>query len=118
MRNGLQDYECLWLLENKISEMRITLAARAAALIDPRQRGVEIAAQVITDYHDHTAPKSPAPSAGLSSIRRPTTTATQSSAILSSTSNTAQEKANAAGQRKAGPISFWTTCSPQEKPSR
>jgi hypothetical protein len=60
MRNGLQDYECFWLLENKISEMRTSLAARAAALIDPRQRGVEIAAQVITDYHDHTAPKSPA----------------------------------------------------------
>lgn len=54
MRNGLQDYECLWLLENRISEMRATLAARVAALIDPRQRGVEIAAQVITDYHDHT----------------------------------------------------------------
>ena len=54
MRNGLQDYECLWLLENKISRMRSTLAARAAAIIDPRQRGVEIAAQVITDYHDHT----------------------------------------------------------------
>ena len=54
MRNGLQDYECLWLLENKISEMRATLAARVAALIDPRQRGVEIASQVITDYHDHT----------------------------------------------------------------
>ncbi len=54
MRNGLEDYECLWLLENKISEMRATLAARVAALIDPRQRGVEIAAQVITDYHDHT----------------------------------------------------------------
>jgi hypothetical protein len=54
MRNGLQDYECLWFLENKVSEMRVTLAARVAALIDPRQRGVEIAAQVITDYYDHT----------------------------------------------------------------
>lgn len=54
MRNGLQDYECLWLLENKISAIRATLAARVAALIDPRQRGVEIAAQLITDYHNHT----------------------------------------------------------------
>jgi hypothetical protein len=54
MRNGLEDYECLWLLENKISQIRATLAARVAALIDPRQRGVEIASQVIVDYHDYT----------------------------------------------------------------
>ena len=54
MRNGLQDYECLWLLENKISELRTTMAARAAALIDRRQRSVEIAIQVITDYQHHT----------------------------------------------------------------
>jgi Domain of unknown function (DUF4091) len=54
MRNGLQDYECLWLLENQISQVRATLAARVAALIDPRQRGIEIASQVISDYREHT----------------------------------------------------------------
>ena len=54
MRNGIQDYECLWLLEDKISRIRATQAARVAALIDPRQRGVEIASQVIADYSWHT----------------------------------------------------------------
>ncbi len=54
MRNGLQDYECLWLLENKVSQIRATLAARVAALIDPRRRGVEIASQVVADYYEHT----------------------------------------------------------------
>lgn len=54
MRNGLQDYECLWLLENKISQLRATLPARVAALIDPRQRGLEICSQVIADFYEHT----------------------------------------------------------------
>ena len=46
MRNGLQDYECLWLLEQKTSQIKATLAPRAAGFIDPRQRGVEIASRV------------------------------------------------------------------------
>jgi len=54
MRNGLQDYECLWLLEDRISRIRGTLAPRVAALINPRQRGVEIALQVVADYYEHT----------------------------------------------------------------
>jgi hypothetical protein len=54
MRNGLQDFECLWLLEQKVSQIRATLAPRVAALIDPRQRGVEIAFRVIPDYYAHT----------------------------------------------------------------
>jgi len=54
MRNGLQDYECLWLLEDRISRIRGTLAPRVAALINPRQRGVEIASQVVADYYEHT----------------------------------------------------------------
>jgi hypothetical protein len=53
MRNGLQDYECLWLLENRISQIRETLSPRLAAFIDPRQRGVEIASQVVADYYEH-----------------------------------------------------------------
>jgi len=55
MRNGLQDYECLWLLENKISQMKTALAPRVAAFIDSRQRCVEIASQVIADYYRHTS---------------------------------------------------------------
>ncbi len=54
MRNGIQDYECLWLLENRLSEIRAGLSPRVAALIDPRQRGVEIASQVVADYYHHT----------------------------------------------------------------
>jgi hypothetical protein len=54
MRNGLQDYECLWLLENKISQLKASLPVRAAAFVNPRQRGVEISAQVIADYYHHT----------------------------------------------------------------
>jgi hypothetical protein len=34
MRNGLQDCECLWLLESKIAQFRASLAARVAAFID------------------------------------------------------------------------------------
>jgi len=54
MRNGVQDYECLWLLENKIAEIKRNLHARAAAFIDPRQRPVEIASRVLPDYYSHT----------------------------------------------------------------
>ncbi len=54
MRNGLQDYECLWLLESKITELRAALPPRVASLIDRRQRGIEIATQVVTDYQLHT----------------------------------------------------------------
>jgi hypothetical protein len=54
MRNGLQDYECLWLLENKIAEMKKDLPAHVASFIDARQRSVEIASRVIADYYTHT----------------------------------------------------------------
>lgn len=52
MRAGLQDYECLWLLENAIAEIKTGLAPRVAELIEPRRRGVEIASQVVPSYHD------------------------------------------------------------------
>jgi hypothetical protein len=55
MRNGLQDYECLWLLEEKIARIKATVDAPVAALINPRQRGVEIASQVVADYQNHTS---------------------------------------------------------------
>jgi hypothetical protein len=54
MRNGLQDYECLWLLEDKIAAIKAGLSERVAALIDPSRRGVEIASQVVATYHDYT----------------------------------------------------------------
>jgi len=54
MRNGLQDYECLWLLENRIAGIRATLNPRVAEMIEPARRGVEIALQVIRTCSDYT----------------------------------------------------------------
>ncbi len=53
MRNGLQDYECLWLLENRIAQIKESLPPRVASLINPRQRGLEICSQVVADYYNH-----------------------------------------------------------------
>lgn len=52
MRNGIQDYECLCLLEDKIAKIKAGLSPRAAALIEPSRRGVEIAAQVVRNFTD------------------------------------------------------------------
>jgi hypothetical protein len=54
MRNGLQDYECLWLLENTLAEIRSTLSPRIAGLIQPSRRPVEIATRVVKSYEDFT----------------------------------------------------------------
>ncbi|OGV59501.1 MAG: hypothetical protein A2283_10780, partial [Lentisphaerae bacterium RIFOXYA12_FULL_48_11] len=54
MRNGLQDYECLWLLEQKITAIKATLSPRMAAMIEPARRGKEIALQVIRTCSDYT----------------------------------------------------------------
>lgn len=54
MRNGIQDYECLWLLENKIAQIKATLSPRIAALIEPSRRGVEIASQVVPTFREYT----------------------------------------------------------------
>ena len=40
MRNGIQDYECLWLLENKIAQIKAT-AQPARRRTDPARRGAE-----------------------------------------------------------------------------
>lgn len=54
MRNGLQDYECLWLLENKIAAIKAKLSPRVAPLIEPARRGKEIALQVVQTCSDYT----------------------------------------------------------------
>jgi len=54
MRNGLQDYECLWLLEDKIAAVRATLSPRVAELIEPARRGIELASRVVRTYSDFT----------------------------------------------------------------
>jgi len=46
MRNGLQDYEYLWMLEDKIAKMKAGLGERLS-IIEPSRRPVEIASQVV-----------------------------------------------------------------------
>jgi len=46
MRNGIQDYEYLWMLENKIAKIKAGLSERLS-IIEPSRRGVEIASQVV-----------------------------------------------------------------------
>jgi hypothetical protein len=53
MRNGLQDYEYLWLLENKIKGLKDSLGSKFA-WIDTKQRGKEIARKVIETFDQHT----------------------------------------------------------------
>lgn len=47
MRNGIQDYECLWLLQDKVRQMKGTMSQRVSSLIDPSRRSLEIAASVV-----------------------------------------------------------------------
>jgi hypothetical protein len=47
MRNGIQDYEYLWLLEDKIRQITNGLSPRVSSLIEPARRGVEIASRVV-----------------------------------------------------------------------
>ena len=53
MRNGIQDYEYLWMLENKTCDLKNYLGSRFA-WIDPKQRGKEIASQVVKGFAEHT----------------------------------------------------------------
>jgi hypothetical protein len=53
MRNGIQDYEYLWMLENKITTLRNSLGSRFS-WIDPKQRGKEIAGRVVQGFADRT----------------------------------------------------------------
>jgi hypothetical protein len=53
MRNGVQDYEYFWLLENKIKTLKDSLGTRFS-WINPKQRGKEIAGQVIQTFADRT----------------------------------------------------------------
>jgi MFS transporter, OFA family, oxalate/formate antiporter len=53
MRDGLQDYEYLWLLETRIREIRHQTGEEAAWL-DPRQRPTELCRRVVQSFYDHT----------------------------------------------------------------
>jgi hypothetical protein len=53
MRNGIQDYEYFWMLENKITKLKESLGSRFS-WIDPKQRGKEIAGKVVMGFAEHT----------------------------------------------------------------
>ena len=53
MRNGLQDYEYFWMLEDKIRTMKAGLSERLS-IIDPSRRGMEIASQVVKTMSDYS----------------------------------------------------------------
>lgn len=53
MRNGIQDYEYFWMLENKIKILKDSLGSRFA-WIDPKQRGKEIVSNVVMGFAEHT----------------------------------------------------------------
>jgi len=54
MRNGLQDFECLWLLEQKIAGLKGRMGDRVGGIITPSRRGEEIASRVVSTLHDRT----------------------------------------------------------------
>jgi len=51
MRNGIQDYEYLWMLENKIKQIRDTLGEPLSTMIEPSRRPTEIASQIVKTMH-------------------------------------------------------------------
>jgi len=53
MRNGLQDYEYFWMLENKICALRDSLGSRFQ-WIDPKRRGKEITGKVVKSLANHS----------------------------------------------------------------
>jgi hypothetical protein len=53
MRNGIQDYEYLWMLENRIRTLKDSLGYQFE-WIDPKHRGKEIAGKVVMGLAKHT----------------------------------------------------------------
>jgi len=53
MRNGIQDYEYFWMLEDRIRALKDSLGSRFS-WIDPAQRSKEIASRVVMSLVDHT----------------------------------------------------------------
>ncbi len=54
MRNGIADYEYLWMLENKIEQIKSTLGEPLSTIIEPSRRPVEIAVQVVQAMHQYS----------------------------------------------------------------
>jgi hypothetical protein len=52
-RDGLEDFEYLWVLENRLEQLKRQVGEEAFWL-DPRQRPLELCRRVIWSFHDHT----------------------------------------------------------------
>ncbi|MBN1346625.1 MAG: DUF4091 domain-containing protein [Phycisphaerae bacterium] len=53
MRNGLQDFEYLWVLQHRLAEIK-EKKGKEAFWLDPRQRPLELCRRVIWSFHDYT----------------------------------------------------------------
>ena len=53
LRDGLEDYEYLWLLEDRIRKIKESVG-KDAFWVDPRQRPLELCRRVIWSFHDYT----------------------------------------------------------------
>jgi hypothetical protein len=53
MRNGIEDYEYLWMLEEKIRAIKKTLDGRVSELIEPSRRPAEIACRIVRTIHQY-----------------------------------------------------------------
>ena len=53
MRDGLQDYEYLWLLEQRMRELKARTGEEASWL-EPRQRPTELCRRVVQSFYEHT----------------------------------------------------------------
>jgi hypothetical protein len=53
MRNGIQDYEYLWMLEDKIRAMKAGFGERLS-IIEPSRRSIEIASQIIKTMENYS----------------------------------------------------------------
>jgi hypothetical protein len=53
MRNGIQDYEYFWMLEDKIREIKAGLGTRLS-IIEPSRRGMEIASLVVKTMDNYS----------------------------------------------------------------
>jgi hypothetical protein len=53
MRDGLQDFEYLWVLENELSKIK-KKAGQEAFWLDPRQRSLELCRRVVWSFYEYT----------------------------------------------------------------
>jgi hypothetical protein len=53
-RDGLQDFEYLWVLQDRLAGIRKRIGEQEAYWLDPRQRSLELCRRVVWSFHDYT----------------------------------------------------------------